>query len=487
MTNFKPFLRGGQELVFDDRIITFVRDLGDDMLHMLDRDGGLFKVFTNAGHEEMPSWPWFFLMLNAGRLSLPSEGMGAEGERLKMFLNMDLHACAERDFRSPWKWTWAAMAIADGASRSRSLEDWIKAQSFPTVPYQLLGLSSVVAQFQKKPKWRSLVNWINKHQKYGGLPGAHVTLAGRKLGQSQLPPVDDAYLEAAAETYWEDESKLPTKTDAGGLVARWREQHMKEGGSEGLGERLPSRQSVCYRINRKENADSIARREGTWKSNKLFKANEEPVEVTRCFERIFIDGTQNEHLCRYSENWSIPSPALKSVHAVDAFSEYLFPFPTFTGPYRAEMGILALLAVFSPPDMTEAEVEEDPWRTLVYQVPDLVMFDNDKAQLPPNLVPTLSLHSTVELAKPYHANAKATLERYFRYEKLVLRGYGGRVKGPEFLRDPAYDPLEDVELARAQYAAKKESARRYWNAKPKKRLGWRSPDDIMRAYVEARR
>lgn len=486
MTQFRPSLPHGQELVFDGSVITYVRDLDDDLLHILDGEGELFKVWTENGREELPTWRWLFLMLNARRLVVPDESLSAKGERLRMFLNMDLHACAQRDFRSPWKWVWAERALKDGAPRSNVLKDWISVQPLPPVPHQLTGMPSVIAQFHTKPKWRSLVNWMNKHEKYGGLPGAHVTLAGRKVGHSQLPPVDDAYLEEAAKTYWAD-SRLPTKTDAGGLVSRWRDQYKEEGGAEGIGGRMPSRQAVCYRINKKENADNVAKREGRWRSNQLFTANEEPVEVTRCFERIFIDGTQNEHLCHFSDSWKIPSPAMKSVHAMDAFSQFLFPFPTFTGPYRADMGIMALLAVFSPPELSDAEVEEEPWRILAYQVPDLVMYDNDKAQLPPNLVPNLSLHSTVELAKPYHSNAKARLERYFRYEKLVLRGYGGRVKGPEFLHDPAYDPLTHIELSRAQYAAKKEEARRYWNAKAKRSLGWKSPDDIMRAYVEARR
>lgn len=486
MTPFEPSLPSGQELVFDGQPITYVRDLGDEMLHMLDEQGQLFKVTTTCGQVKMPTWPWFFLMLNAGRLAVAGEGLRADAERLKTFLNMDLHACAERDFRSPWKWVWAGRALADGAPRSPSLQQWIESEPLPAVPHQIAAMTAVVAQFQKRPKWRSLVNWMNEHKKYGGLPGAHVTRAGRNLGHSQLPPVDDAYLEKAAQTYWDDD-RLPTKCAAGGLVHRWREQRRHENGAEGMGQRMPSRQAVVYRINQKENAENVARREGRWKSDKLFKANEEPVEVTRCFERIYIDGTQNEHLCHYSDNWTIPSPAMKSVHAMDAFSQYLFPFPTFTGPFRSEMGITALLAVLSPPELTEGEVEQEPWRTLVYRVPDLVMYDNDKAQLPPNLVPSLSLLSTVELAKPYHSNAKARLERYFRYEKLVLRGYGGRVKGPEFLRDPSYDPLTDIELTRLQYAAKKEEARRCWNAKPKASLGWQSPDDVMRAFVEARR
>lgn len=486
MTTFQPHLPNGQELAFEGRALTFVRDLGDGMLHILDEDGSIFKVPTCDGAYEMPTWNWLFLERNSGSLIIPDSSRNADSERLRMFLGMDLHACAERDFRSPWKWSWAERAIQANAPRSKSLENWIKQQPLLATPHQVTGLSAVVAQYQKKPKWRSLVNWINKHQRYGGLPGAHVTQAGRKLGFSQLPPVDDAYVEGASDLYWKDR-RLSTKVEAGALAARWRKQYVSEGNTDGIGARMPSRQAVCYRINKKENAENVARREGKWKSDKLYKANEEPVAVTRCFERIFIDGTQNEHLCQYSENWRIPSPAMKSVHAMDAFSQYLFPFPSFTGPYRAEMGIIALMAVFSPPEMSDAEVEAEPWRTLVYDTPDLVMYDNDKAQLPPNLVPSLSLHSTVELAKPYHSNAKARLERYFRYEKLFLRGYGGRVKGPEFLRDPAYDPLKDVELTRSQYAAKKEEARRRWNAKPKRSLGWRSPDDVMRQFVEARR
>lgn len=483
---FKPSLPSGHELIFDGRVITFIRDLGDDLLHILDEKGDLFKVSSDNGEVQMPTWTWLLTMWSDRRLKDPGACRHADSERLKMFLNMDLHACADRDYRSPWKWVWSGMACADQVSKSAALADWISGQDLPSVPHQLAGNSSVVAQFQVRPKYRSLINWMNEHEKYGGLIGAHVTRAGRKLGFSQLPPIDDAYVEASADVFWEDKT-LPTKTDAGGLVTRWRDQYVAEGHRDGIGERAPSRQAVCYRINKKECKETVSTRHGAWLSDKLFKANEEPVEVTRCFERIFIDGTQNEHVCQYSDEWAIPSPQMKSVHAMCAFSAYLFPFPTFTGPYRSEMGIQALLAVFSPPRLSKQEIEAEPWRSLVFSVPDLVMYDNDKAQLPPNLVPSLSILSTVELAKPYHSNAKARLERYFRYEKLFLRGYGGRVRGPEFLRDPSYDPLKDLDLTRAQYAAKKEEARLRWNAKPKAALGWKSPDDLMREYVEARK
>lgn len=484
MTAFEPNLAEGHALVFEGQKITFIRHLGDQMLQILDEKGKLFKVIDYNGQEVMPTWFWMISTFNEGTLIDPGALNFTDNERLKLHLQMDMHACAQCDRKAPWRWTWARTALVEGMPRSEAGQNWIDAVPIPGIPHQMLGNVDVAAQFTIRPKWRALVMWMKKYELYDGRIGAFVNRSGRPDGFSQLTPGDKAFLQAGADKYWETK-KVVNKTAAAALPTRWRQLHAAEGGT-GLGEKAPSRQAMCYQINKLENADNVKRREGTWKSDKFFKGNEEPVPVTRPFERIFIDGTQNSQVCVYSDTFKIKSPQMKSVHAMCAYTRWLFPFPTFTGPYRSQMGIQALLNVFQAPKLTEEELEAEPWRALVFGIPDLVMYDNDKAQLPPNLVPSLSVLSTTELAEPYHSDAKAKLERYFRFEKEFLSGIGGTVKGPEFLTDPRYDPLEDAELTRAQFADKKNEARLEWNAKPRRKFGWRSADDLMREYLEAR-
>lgn len=92
----------------------------------------------------------------------------------------------------------------------------------------------------------------------------------------------------------------------------------------------------------------------------------------------------------------------------------------------------------------------------------------------------------MELAEAYHADAKAALENFHKYVKQALaRRVKGRILGPRGRHDIDYDPLKDTQVTRATYVDLVEQLRRKWNEGEKKSMNWRSPQDVMLAFVRA--
>jgi hypothetical protein len=140
--------------------------------------------------------------------------------------------------------------------------------------------------------------------------------------------------------------------------------------------------------------------------------------------------------------------------------------------------------VFVSPEVDEQDIVADP-TVAIFGIPSLIAFDNDRAILPPSLVPQLMTLGEVELLDVYHPDGKSPLEVSFKHDKQRLAGIKGCVLPPRRARDPKYDPAEEADLTKAQFAIEVERARRDWNRTPKTVLGERSPEDVMLDYIRS--
>lgn len=253
-----------------------------------------------------------------------------------------------------------------------------------------------------------------------------------------------------------------------------------------IGIEPPTMEAVRLRIRSLDGRTAEEMREGRHGAKKRFDASGEPVPTEHVLERVFMDGTEFEHACLYSDDWPIASNKMKGVFAMDAHTQYVFPGVVFAGPYRAEMGIQAALNIMVPPVVTAEEIAANPYAGMLVGLPADLMYDNDKAQLPPALVPaSVTVTSSTELAPAYLHDAKSNLEVFNRFLKRKLRGVKGRIRGPSRMADPRYDPIKAAEVARAVYAQMVDDARREWNRKPRRRFGNKSPEQLMIEHLLA--
>ncbi len=320
----------------------------------------------------------------------------------------------------------------------------------------------------------------------GGRIGALVSGSGREAGQSQLPDVVDRLVHKWALQYWQPSSefgRLETKDAAAGRVHQeWNE--LKERKVPFLGVEPPSAEAVRERINSLECYSTYASRHGLAAAARKFLAKGEPVEAGRPFERIYMDGTEYRHALFYSDEYQIPAAKLKGVMAMDCFSQFVFPFPVFAGPFRAEMGLRALRGVMTPPNLSDEAQEDDPSLGLMFGLPSDILLDRDRTLIAPGTIPQiLAIVSTVELAQAYHSDAKSKLENFHKFVKRLIEYCPGQVLAPRHKYDPGYDPIKEARVTRAQYADLIEQCRLQWNATAKEALGARSPNDLMRGYL----
>lgn len=463
----------GHVLRYGGRLMRFEEYLGDGIMRFRHVDGDEGIVLVPVGREGalgMPTIAWIITQFRSGVVVDPHYRAGTS-DRRNAVLHLDRPACMSLDPKSGWRFDWADTAVT--AKVRRTADDvrlWIGRND--------LG--------GRKPNPTSLLRWMKTLCDHGGRIGALVSTAGREKGQSQLSDIEDRLVHKWALRYWRPgalNGRLAHKEDAAAMVvADW--DVLREMGIPHLGAEAPSAETVRERINGLECHSTYASRHGRPAADRVFSAAGEPVEVERPFERIFMDGVEWEHSVFYSADLRIPAAKMKSVITMDAFSQFIWRYPTFAGRFRPQWGLAALRSVMLPPEMTQEEVDVDPPMAMIYGLPSDVMFDRDRTMLPPRSVPgAIKCFSTVELAEAYHADAKSKLENYHRFVKASLAQVPGRILGPRIRHDLGYDPIAHTEVTRAQYVDLQEQCRRDWNAKPKKSLGGRSPNDVMKAFL----
>lgn len=463
----------GHVLRFGKRLARFEEYLGDGIMRWRYVDGDEEIVLVSVGRDGalgMPTVAWIVGAFRAGDVVDPQYRADVT-DRRQLVLHLDRAACIAIDPKSGWRFDWATAALSAHITKTKEAAGiWIAAND--------LG--------GRKPNPVSMLRWMKTLVDHKGLIGSLVSTAGRERGQSQLSDIEDRLVHKWAMLYWRTDElngQIADKEDAAALAqAEW--DVLKEIGVPYLGEEAPSAETMRVRINSLECESTYAARYGRPAADKRFRAAGEPVEVERPFERIFVDGVEWEHSVFYSENEKVPAGKMKSVIAMDAFSQYIFPYPVFVGDYRPVWGLRALRSVMMPPEMSQEDIDADPELALIYGLPSDVMFDRDRSLLPPRSVPgAVKIWSTAELAEAYHSDAKSKLERYHKYAKRCLRRIKGRILGPRLKHDLGYDPIASTALTRQQYADLHEQLRLHWNRTPKRSLGWRSPNDVMRAFL----
>ncbi|WP_375393484.1 hypothetical protein [uncultured Sphingomonas sp.] len=459
--------------------LRYVEHLGDWVLHLVpdtDPEAGPVRIRLPGSDEWiMPTVPWVLTEFAAGRLTDVGNSSD-EDVRAGRYLGLDRAACMARDPNSAYRHDWALTAKkADLPKSADVLEEWIATAPIPHHPDDT---ERVKLLKRTRPKPRALIRWLGKLETGDADIWTFVNTSGRMKGEGQLSPVLDRLIHRVALTYIAT-PRLSSVEDAARLCARMWHQ-VEAAGVADIGIEPPTMEAVRLRIRSLDGRAAEEMREGRHAARKRFDGSGEPPATEHAFERVYIDGTEFEHACNYSDDWPIASNKMKGVFAMAAHTQYVFRGTVFTGPYRAEMGIQAALNIMVAPMVSAEEVAADPYAGLLVGLPSDLMYDNDKAQLPPALVPaSVTVTSSTELAPAYLHDAKSPLEIFNRYLKRKLRGVKGRIRGPSRMADPRHDPIKEAEVTRAVYAQMVDDARRYWNEKPRKRFGNKSPRDLM--------
>lgn len=459
-------LPSGMRLVHDGRPLRLLRTRGWT-LDIVDEDGEpLLLPIGSAGLVVPPDVDWLLAENRAGRLHDADDPRAVLGGPSGRFVSLDRDACVARDPKSAWRHDWATAALAAGIPRSRQgVEGFVWQDPAPAAG--------------ARPKWRALLRWIailleDPHRRIGNL----VSTAGRERGASQLPPRVDVIVHEKAAGFWTNERDAFKSDAAARVVADW--DDLKAAGATDIGEEPPSLECVRNRINALQNRRSYAARHGEFAAEKYYGAVGEPVGAEHVMERVTLDGVVFKHACVFSDDWDIPAARMKGVFAMDWKSSFAFKGSAFAGPFRPEATVRALLGVMTEPVLTEDELAEEPRRALCFGMPSQLHPDNERALLPPSMVPNLvNIVSYLELPEGYHSDAKAKHERFHRFLHGCVSRLRGRILGPGPGRDPRYDPLSDADVTRTQFAFMIEAARNAWNERPKKWLGGRSPMQVL--------
>lgn len=461
-------------LEHEDRALTLLGTSGWT-LNIVDKDGKpVLLPIGPAGLLVPPDIDWMIAENRAGRLRDVDDPRAVLGGAKAQFLGLDRAACVARDPKSAWRHAWATAAIAAGVPRSQqSVEAFIRQDPAPASG--------------TRPKWRALIRWMgllleDPYRRIGNL----VSTAGRERGASQLPTRVDLLVHEKAAGFWTMERDAFKSDAAARVVADW--DDLKASGATDIGDEPPSLECVRNRINALQNRRSYAARYGEFAAEKYYGAVGEPVGAEHVMERVTLDGVVFKHVCTYSDDWKIPAARMKGVFAMDWRSTFVFKGSVFTGPFRPEATERALLGLMAKPQLTEEELAVEPDRALCFGIPSQLHPDNEKALLPPSMVPSLvNIVSYLELPEGYHSDAKAKHERYHRFLHGAVSHLKGRILGPGPARDPRYDPLTSADVTRAQYVFMIEAARHAWNERPKKALGWRSPMQVLLEGLAVRR
>ncbi|MEA3051913.1 MAG: putative transposase [Sphingomonadales bacterium] len=471
----------GDIILLGERKIRFEADLGDDDLHFTDvRTGARVRVEDpETGDLHTPTTTWLLTALKAGQIFHARSNRAVPDDRRGDLTQVDEDAADTIDPRSSWRRTWVREAKAARVKSEPACDAFI-AINHARIAQEYFNRKG---RKYKKPGASTLKKWILKTPK-GCAPGAHVSLAGRPKGQSQLTDAEDALVHEAALYFWADKGAFIVDAEAV-MVRGWRA--LKEKGGYDLAEKRPSYEAVRLRVWSIATFTTVLTKFGRERAEKMFGAVGEPIEVHRAFQRVFVDGTELEQACLFGEGWQLPGGKMKCVAAMDAFSTFVFDPTIFAGPYREEMSIETLCRVMTPPDyLTDEQLAFHEYIGWTFAIAEAFAPDNDRTLIGPAYVPALlDLGARLELPEVYHHDAKAPLEWWFGWLKSRLKGLPGTVLSPRHSRDIKQDPVEGAEMVAAQLVHAVRAVIWEWNTTRVERLNWRSPFEVLIASMIA--
>ena len=454
----------------DDRI-TLVEVIDGGLARFAHCDTGReFLVEAEPGLFVRPTLRWMLEEFGAGHLK-EAAAQTPEREWRDRFLGLDRAAVMSRNKKDVAKYDIALEALKQSVPWSAE-------------PVEAL-LRKLIDGWDRRPSARSVMRWMDSLLVCDRRVGAMANRSGRRPGSSPLAPKVDKLVHQATALYWSVPAMA--KMDAPALVeAAWRT--LKDAGATDIGEAPPSKTTVVNRINRTEGEQTWTAKYGRDEAAMHFRGNGESGSFDDPFDLVFIDGVELEQVCLYSDDWKIPSSKMKIVAAMSASTSFVFPSNPFVGPYRAQMGLEALLGPLAPPVLDPSQPGHEVSDALCFGRIGRLRGDNDKALIPPSAIGNIAaLIDHVELAKTYGPNEKSPLENYWGWVKKRLKDELGTVLSPRSRRrSPRRDPVAEAGLTRAGLARKYEALRQEWNRSGHATLGGRSPRDLVVESVLAR-
>lgn len=465
-------------------VLARVKEDGDVRIRFVEEVDGFVLRFVIDGTDEeflideadgvrvRPTVIWIYDEFAAGGLRDLSAGeatLTAWGGR---YLGLDRAVLVARQPRAVLKYDLALAALRNDIPRSAKALEEFAAKLMPDAKETFCG--------------RSIIRWMNNLELFDGQIGAMRNRSGRERGRSQLPPIADRVVHQAMALY----HAVPgiKKMDAYALATDvWTQ--LASQGVDGLGAAAPSKTAVVNRINACENKDTWESKLGAHDANKHFLASGESERGARPFELTFMDGTEFEQVTLFSRDVPVPSSKMKLIAMMDTAALFVYPSLPFSGPYRGEMGMGALLSALTPPVLDDKTRREHPERVMFFGSLGRLRVDNDKAIIPPSSVANLaSLIRRVELAKKFGPDEKYAVENYFGWLKGRLDGEPGTVLSPRSRRRSIRrDPLAEATMTRDSFAHRVEALRLEWNDTGHTALGGRTPNEIMLEHVAVHR
>ncbi|WP_404365847.1 hypothetical protein AB5I39_09700 [Sphingomonas sp. MMS24-J45] len=459
----------GTVLAYHSVRIVFVEAVDDFVLRfVVEGTSDEFCVDATDGVRVRPTVRWLLEQFAAGSLTDCATSHATLTEWQGRYLGLDRAAVFAKEPRAVQKYDLALAAIIERLPRNAKLLEKFARTTTP--------------DGQKVASGRSIIRWMNNLQTHDERIGAMRNRSGRRRGCSQLPPVVDRLVHQSMALYWADESIR--KMDCHALVVHaW--HRLEKDGAQRIGDRPPSKTTVVNRINKCESKETWSTKFGRHEADRYFRASGESMPIRRPFELAYIDGTEFRQVCLFSAEIAIPSSKMKTIEVMDAFSLFVFPTTPFAGPYRAEMGMSAILGALIAPVLDEETVAKDPMQLLFFGRIGRLRGDNDKAIIPPSAIGNLAnVIRRVELAKKYGPDEKSNLENYFGFKKARLDGLPGTVLSARSRRRSIRrDPLAEASMTREAFARRNEELRLEWNAMGHAALGGRSPNDIILEHI----
>ncbi|WP_174275549.1 hypothetical protein [uncultured Sphingomonas sp.] len=419
-----------------------------------------------------PTFLWLARNFANGDVYEETAAEAALGEWRARFLKMDRATCLIQEPRSVLKYDLAIAALAAGKPRNAATLEAFAAERIPD------GFGPICG--------RSLIRWMSNLEDHGARIGAMRNRSGRQSGSSPLPCIADRLVHQSMALFWSVEALQ--KMDANALVTTaW--HGLKAQGVEDIGDKAPTKTTVINRINANECKQTWETKFGKEQADRHFVGSGEMSRGRRPFDLVFIDGTEFRQVCRFSDDAEIVCAKMKVVQLIDSFSLFAFPAPPFAGPYRSEMGMLALMNALTPPLLDDETLKSNPALVMCSGRIGRLRGDNEKAILPPTAISNLTtVIGKVELAKKYGPNEKSDVEAYFGWVKGRMEGEPGTVLSPRSRRRSfRRDPMTEATMSRDSISWRYEQLRLEWNDTGHDALGGRTPNDVMLEHAAINR
>jgi putative transposase len=395
-------------------------------------------------------------------------------ERQARFATLDPDACADRDPKSIWRHSLASRAIDAGVKMTDA-----ECKAFLDVEY---GRREADFKF-RKPSPSALRRWMAKLKKLGRTPATLISKAGRPKGSSQLSPEINAIVHQGSLLFYTRAGLMKAQSHA------WvRGQVIALNASLPVADHhpVPSKQTVYARIDALRCFETVASKYGKQEALRQFKGSGEALIVNTLLEVVLMDATTLEQTIVFDDDWQLPACKVRIIALMDALSHAIVGFHVYAGPNRAETSIEAVLASMTTPDVDPEALSEMPILACMYGRGRSLLPDNEKALIGPSTIGSFNEIGIDVLLPPIEMpQAKASLERFWRFLKEALALLPGTILDPRRAEEMGYDPVGPT-LTMPQLRKMVTMAVTEHNISPSKGLGGKSPAHVWMLHADKR-